>query len=514
MAEFDYSLEKRILISFITNDEFCKEILPITQKEFFTNEYAQTIVRWVAKYFDTYGTAPHNEMEDIYLQNKDSISDGAANIIVTILEHLDTVDTSAFDTRHSIDMARDFFQERLLVLTANTALHELEQGHLEDAMNQLKSYKGIETTDGGVDNTYTNKTLQSAIIEKLWYPEESKDIALRVQGAFGDFLGNMEYGWLMAFLAPMKRGKTTLLTEMAIESVMQRKNTLFVSLEMPDKDMALKGALALTGLRPTKSNKMIFPVFDCLRNQNGSCIKPQRIQGNRAITEVLTPALLKMHHGHTPCTKCRGTMDFQPSVWYVEEDNIVTPSKFTSIMRAFSPMMGRYMRTRSYPPRSVSINSIIAHMDVLAKTQRFDTQVLIIDYADLMLAVKKHIETRHALDEVWTALKALANKRGILVITASQTNRGGMLLEELTSDTIAEDIRKVAIVDGLFGLNQTPAEKQKGIMRIGSLEQRHDAQFTQCYLLQDFYRSQFCMDSEIGAFFSSQKTETNNRYKK
>jgi len=97
--------------------------------------------------------------------------------------------------------------------------------------------------------------------------------------------------------------------------------------------------------------------------------------------------------------------------------------------------------------------------------------VIVVDYADVLRA-PSHLSTRDKLDEIWKGLKGLAQERKCLVVTATQSNRPSIQKKDLSQVDVAEDIRKLAHVDILLGLNQTPAEKKAGVLRISVLALR------------------------------------------
>jgi hypothetical protein len=95
-------------------------------------------------------------------------------------------------------------------------------------------------------------------------------------------------------------------------------------------------------------------------------------------------------------------------------------------------------------------------------------------------------------------LKNLSDSRHCLVMTASQTNRGSFDKKNVTQTDIAEDIRKIAHIDGGMALNQLPNEKRKGVMRVALIAGR-DIDFDQmktCIVLQNLQLGQVLLDSE------------------
>jgi replicative DNA helicase len=521
-----YSLEKRILIAFITDSNFCQAVLPFLNLEYFSNDYAQIILRWVQEYFDTYNAAPNAEIEDIFFRKEKLLKEADATIIRSILQHLSDIDLTQINTEHSIDIALEFFRKQELELTAQTILYHLDKGKLDDAENILKEYTEINTiSSGGVDNFFTDKQLIQQAVEKLWNPQESPDIVFKHIGALGDYMGYWEKGWLISVLAPMKRGKTAYLTLVAIDAVMQNKNVLFVSTEMPDKDMATRYIKTITGMSPSDWEKgdmpiKLIPVFDCTYNQAGTCNKPQRPKNEAlpTISQEDDPVNFYYEHKqHTPCSYCRKHQKrlYKLTTWFEEVQDVSTKDAMIKKVQAWQPKFDRYIKTRSYPAKTATLATIKAHIRNLSIKENFDVDILVLDYGDLLKPSKANLEKRHAIDDIWVGLKSLAHELNILVVTASQTNRSGMDVEVIESTSTSEDIGKIAIADGFYALDQTKQEKRLGVLRISPLESRHNANYAVCYILQDLARSQFCLDSEIGYYFPTPVSESRqNTYTK
>ena len=148
------------------------------------------------------------------------------------------------------------------------------------------------------------------------------------------------------------------------------------------------------------------------------------------------------------------------------------------------------------PAKATTVKDIETVLDNLLYYNDYETDILIIDYADLMGA--KNNEYRHQLDDIWSNLKRLAQERNILVLTATQTNRAGLSGDDLTSDNVAEDMRKLAHVSKFIALNQTNLEKPKGIMRWKVLLDRDEqSRWDEACALTCLRIGKFVLDSRL-----------------
>jgi replicative DNA helicase len=168
-------------------------------------------------------------------------------------------------------------------------------------------------------------------------------------------------------------------------------------------------------------------------------------------------------------------------------------------MSGFQTMYGNGLRLKSYPAYSANIQTIKRDLEILEITEDFVPDVIIVDYADILSPESSQFEGRDRYDETWKMLKNLAAVKHCLVVTASQSNRKTLDKKDVKASDISEDIRKVAHVDAMFSLSQTPEEKSKGTMRLGVVAHRWRDfnELSHCTVLQQLQTGQVALDSEI-----------------
>jgi hypothetical protein len=167
------------------------------------------------------------------------------------------------------------------------------------------------------------------------------------------------------------------------------------------------------------------------------------------------------------------------------------------------------MKLITYPSDGGSIKDIETELFNLEYYEGFIPDVLVVDYADILKPDSDRMEYRHQLDSTWKSLRGLAQEKSILVVTGSQTNRGGMY-RDARGDDVAEDIRKLAHVTKMISLNQNEKEKEDGIMRIEAMVQREGRMFNgqivvlQCYDIgRPYLDSRFKKDVDMKRYQDS-----------
>lgn len=121
---------------------------------------------------------------------------------------------------------------------------------------------------------------------------------------------------------------------------------------------------------------------------------------------------------------------------------------------------------KEWPVKRASVETIRGHIQRLKQAKDFVPDVIIVDYADLLRAGRAYGEKRHELEGVYEELRGLAQENNAVVITADQTNRGGLDLELVTLSAIAESYAKATVCDLIMTVSRTPEDKANGTGRL------------------------------------------------
>jgi replicative DNA helicase len=120
---------------------------------------------------------------------------------------------------------------------------------------------------------------------------------------------------------------------------------------------------------------------------------------------------------------------------------------------------------------TTTVSEIHAIIERLEKVKNFTTNVLVVDYADVLAASKRQKEFRHNLTAIYTELKELARNKNIIVWTASQFNAEGTKESLKESGTIStthgnESSAKSHYADMIIGIARTKDEIENGAARL------------------------------------------------
>jgi hypothetical protein len=467
-TKVDGSIERKLITSLIMDDKFLKQIAPIIKPTLLKTSYAKEVATWVLEYYASYNEAPKKQIQDIYLEKRSSVSydEDTAESIATFLQSLSTEYTGS-NLDYSVDQAESYLKIRSLELFKEDMEKAIATNDPVKGEALIANFSRVGKQEGeGISISFDNNAIYGA------YTNEDEAL-FTYPAALGEVCGSPIRGDLSAVLAPVKRGKSFFLWQAAEFAMMAGCKVAFFSLEMTKAQVIRRAWNSLTA-STKKEMELDIPYFD---------LKDEDEDGKYEI--------------------CYKTVNRFP----VPLDSIETLQR-----KLRTKFRGGDCRLFAIPGYSSTVEDIISHLDNMMYYDNFIPDVVIIDYADILRASNgAGKEYRHQLNDIWLKLRWLARSRNIHVISASQTNRGGFA-KDLSNEDIAEDMRKLAHVSNMVGLNQTRKEKENGIIRVVDLLQREEQScFQQAVVLQNLKMGRFYLDSKLDNEVIYDKGETEHK---
>lgn len=140
--------------------------------------------------------------------------------------------------------------------------------------------------------------------------------------------------------------------------------------------------------------------------------------------------------------------------------------------RASKVLTGQ-LAIKNYPTRTATPSMIRRYLDML-DSQGHTTELLVIDYGNIMKPEHKYNSDFTGIGENFESLRAIAIERDIPVITAARTNREGLLTDNLRMEHIAGSMEIAACADYVVALLQTDSEHRDWTMRHKLLLNRNE----------------------------------------
>ena len=498
IVDIDNTIEEKILTGMIVSDKFLTDVSAMAKQDFFQVRYVKVVSGWCLEYFNKYKEAPKNHIKDIFITKRDELKQDESNIIESFLTNLSRKyekNEEQFNPDYLLDHAVKYFKKKGIEHINQRVQAFLNVGKVDQAEREISNYKQV----GKLVTQWVNP-LSSQHINSVFQAEERGDYQLfKFPGQLGELIGWFERGTLLGFLGAYKRGKTFWLTETAIQGLLNKYKVALISLEMDAYRMARRIYKRLTAFG-SDDTEFIYPTFDCLRNQNGSCTSSKRTNRAILLNAEGEPPPYSRDLRYRPCVACRGTRQFIATSWFTtifrEKMRLGNTRKK---IKAITNMYGNNFRLITHPSYSANVSDIKRDLENLEYTEDFVPDIIIVDYADILAPEDARLTGRDRLDETWKMLKNVADEKHCMTVSASQSTRKGAEKVTLTQSDTAEDIRKIAHGNYWIALNQTPQEKRKGIMRIGLIAAREEDfdQYKHVMVLQQLKLGQPNLDSEM-----------------
>jgi len=500
----DPTIERQIITGLIISSEFIESVRPLVKNDSFSIPYCQTIAGWCLDFYDNFKTAPGANIKDIFTEHRKlDLSDELAELIEDFLFSISEEyeqNNETYNWKYYLEKAKSHFKKISLEKLSKNIQKAVTGGRLEEAEALAKGYERVELVQSnGIDPIFDSKFIASL------FQENDEDELFALPGDLGKATGQLKRGWLVAFVASAKVGKTWFLMMTALRAVFAGYNTLFLSLEMSEKEMG-KRIQHYINSAPSKkyAGDLLIPVFDCEKNQKGTCHLSKRTSKSDLtskegqITDFYDAPL-----NYKPCTACRNKDNkmFECCTWWKKENKkeltLQRALKKKTALKRSALVRGSKFKLIEKPSGKFTMNEFRSLLYNLEHYEGFVPDVIVTDYADKFKPETK--EFRHGINEVWEGHKGLAQERKCLVVSASQSNtlRSG---KDIKQGDVAEDVRKINLVDLAIGLNMSPEEKEKGLLRALIMALRHDefSLVNQVKILRCLQIGRPCVDSFAG----------------
>lgn len=468
----DIRLERQIVTALITSDSFLREMTPILSEDVFRLPWAKTVYRWCSDFYEHEKEAPKKHVEDFYLSQAPQMEESQADLLKEFLGNLSEnyKEESSFNEGYIAKRAETYARKRRADKTQKEIKQHLSVGNIDEAEAAIQGYRRIvRPSTRGIDPFSDTEAIERA------FDDADKDVLFRFPGALGELVGDFYRGGFFIIVGSTGKGKSFLLQEIALRCALRGKRVLLVNMEMGESRLLRRLFHRLTGM-PIKrhAGRLLHPVFDCEENQVAGCGC-----GTRLISSLRRiPEYDQAPEGYAPCTICRkeDPERWKPATWWREREVSpitadVAKKKAKAIQRSL--IRGKKLKLLNPPPLSMKASDLRTQLDIWETYEGWIPDVIVTDYLDKFAPEDKG-EYRHQIYQTTLVHRALSLERNILIVSASQSNTARDDERNLRSGSIAEDIRKKAEVDFAMGLNQTDAEKQRGVMRVAVMKQRDD----------------------------------------
>jgi replicative DNA helicase len=111
-----------------------------------------------------------------------------------------------------------------------------------------------------------------------------------------------------------------------------------------------------------------------------------------------------------------------------------------------------------FPTKSASVQTLGSHLKQI-ELSGIKVDLMIVDYADILMPTGTFREKRHALGNIYEDLRGLAGEMDIPCWTASQANRSSLEEDIIDASKVSEDYSKVMTADFVMSVSRKVEDK-------------------------------------------------------
>lgn len=410
--EFDEEFQTKVATHCVRDLEFMRKVGHLVKPEYFENLGEAAIVNMAQRFYQKYRSLPNAvTMKELFKE------DLTAKIITADVK---PVAAGAFRVVYQSDADlgnSDFYAEKV----ATFARHQAMSQTILNSVDWLthKKFDKIETAvkaacNVGINSDGEEYDYYARIGERT---QKRSDRRMGIGPPTGVTTGLLKLdellyhkGWgkkeLSVILGGAKSGKTTALINFAKAASLAGKNVLYVTLEV--------------------AAEIISDRLDASITDTEIKLLLDRMHDVKTKVEAITArsGALKIHE--------------YPSGTF-------TPSQLEALIERYkSPV---FMPDGTIRPAI-----------------QFD--MVVVDYADIMAPDHRTNDPIENSKSVWLALRAIAFKENVAMLSATQGNREGARSTVLKAEHIADDYNKVRTVDILISINITDEERAASEARL------------------------------------------------
>ena len=457
--------QENVITLLATNDEFCKVVISNVPLDLYSNEYMREIAVQCKNYVHEYGKAPGvNHLRDLLEpaldpeDKSDSKATAKAELLGGILDNIERLVTNGYNPEFVLNRLQKFVRKQELKKAVVAMYEAAESGDVEDADKAIDHYRATSYTRFNPGLRLAN--FVSTIDDKRNQPAFM--LGIPALDKVGIAPSKKE---LFMFMAPPKRGKTHFGIHCTKQALLQRQRVLLITLEVSPEIMAARLLQAFFAMTRNEATNIRLPQLEC--DARGR-VKSIRLEPT---TDRLA---LHSRKGRERLRRAFGLVRGSPV-----EEHVARVSRDLVI--------------QGFPTGQLRTKELEAYMDNLVAYEKFQPDVVVLDYPDLMYVDPRNYRLNLGL--LNKDLRGLAVERNFALVAMSQSNRASVLKRTITETDAAEDFSKVAISDVVLTYSQIPAEREMQVARLFVAAARNAPDKFSVYIAQSYDTGQFCTEA-------------------
>ncbi len=400
-TDITHILEKEIIANLLVNREYFNSTIHHLDKEYFTDPGISLLFNNIKDHYLNYQNIPSTK--ELILSFKDSTKQNKQLISASMKEINTTNTTTPNLNKDMLFTLTEKFIKLSIFATSVIKGADALSTHDEDLM--AKSYALAEEAVKVSLNTDLGVLLNE--IDKVFDEfKEKPGVNLNIP-SFDKMIGSgFTPKTLHSAMAASGVGKSAAMTAFAVQFLLQKKDVVFITLEMSEAEVA------------------------------------KRIYSNLYDIDI----------------------EILPNV-----DKQVIKNKYNKIKDQVGELI-----IKEFPAGGLTPLGLEGFLAKLKHEKGVENPIVIVDYLGLMASDRmKNMDNSYAyFGSIAEELRAIAQKRNIVMMTPLQLNRSAINNVEADQSSLSESMKILMTLDSAFIISQTPDMKVEGKMKINFVKNR------------------------------------------
>jgi hypothetical protein len=427
--------ERRVLTALIVSKEVLSRVASVWPKDngLFASDWSNRVAGWCVSHFRRYGRAPNRDIETIFETWSEKATD--KDLVTSIERYVASLSdeyarAKTLDPEHVIDIAEELFNKNHLTQEQAKVEELVESGRVSEALKIRDAYRRVSLKGDEHIDLFNCAAEIDLALQSVQQPP-----LVKYPGGLGKFFGRqLARDSLVGIMAAEKMGKSYWLLDIAYRGLQQGCKVAYFQVGDLSRDQIMQRLCERASTRPWNKDEYHVPssieVIDA-----GKGIAVTNLEAKRNKT------------------------------FLSKEEAMSALKKEVKKKDAF--------RLFVYPNASVNIIAVDSRLEAAAQ-RGWTPDITVIDYADILAPVDGTVETRDQINQTWTLMRSMSQKRNMLLVTATQASAAAYKATKLDKSHFSNDKRKFAHITAMFAINQEDEEKASQVQRLNWLDVRSE----------------------------------------
>jgi replicative DNA helicase len=353
MEQLNNTIEKTTLSNLITNDEYCRKVIPFIKPKYFELKEDRVVFEEIVKFVDKYKKRPTKVSLEVELENRRDLTDTEHKAVVNLIKNLNEAEV---DIEWLVNTTEKFCKDKAVynAIVDGIAIIDGKDGkRTQEAIPEIMRDALAVSFDSSVGHDYLDDGEQRFD----FYHKKEEKIPFDLDFFNKITKGGLPQKTLNIALAGTGVGKSLFMCHMAANCLSQGKNVLYITLEMAEERIAERIDANLMDVSMEELHELPKTMFTDKVDQIRS-----KTEGKLIIKEYPT-ASANSAHFRGLIKELAIKKSFNPDIIFIDYLNICASSRFKGAANVNSYM---YIKAVAEELRGLAVEN---NLPIVSATQ-------------------------------------------------------------------------------------------------------------------------------------------------